>query len=38
MEGFLARVNETHGSMVGWAETAGLDVGVVKSLSDKLLD
>lgn len=38
MEGFLARVNDTHGSMVGWAETAGLDVGVVKSLSDKLLD
>ena len=38
MEGFLARVNEAHGSMSGWAGTAGLDADVVKSLSEKLLD
>ena len=38
MESFLSRVNQEHGSMVGWAEKAGLDGAVLESLTNKLLD
>ncbi|MFP6638970.1 MAG: tyrosine-protein phosphatase [Myxococcota bacterium] len=38
MERFLARVEEQHGSILGWAGQAGLEAEVLEKLKDKLLD
>ena len=38
METFLRRVDETHGSIEGWAEGAGLAGEVRERLQERLLD